>query len=209
MYSILFIVVVNTWVLWSQPLLSPSFSLLSVMPYTSHCVTPSVSPQWESLQVGLGRVNKQSASPLRRDGMKTWCRGGGGGGERFCGNSSISLVDLMRQKERRNGGGMLFLSPHQARLLLSPSKQAVKRRCSEFAPLYSCLSRWRCPVMILNIHFVVLPVPFQVNLKGLRRVRPSGWVEQSNSHAVSISLHSDLRSSNHHLTAHTMNNGMI
>lgn len=113
-------------------LLSPSFSLLSVVPCTSLCVTLSVIPQWE-LTWGPGRVNKQSASPSRRDGEETRWRGGGGD-ECY---GSISLVDLMRQRGRKTGGGMLFLSPHSAHrtphaLCSSQSwrQQAVRRRCS-------------------------------------------------------------------------------
>lgn len=147
---IVFIVVAITSALWSQPLLSPSFSLLSVVPCTSLCVTLSVIPHWKSLHGGRGGWTNRAPLHWGETERKTRWRGGGGGGERFTSGSTL-LVDLMRRRGRKTGGGMLFLSPHSANktphalcALPGPQPEAAGGEeemlsVPEFAPLRRCL----------------------------------------------------------------------
>ncbi len=132
--SALFIVVANTTALWSPALLSPSFSLLSVVPCLSACDSVSYSSARE-LTWDQGRVNKQSASPLRRDREKTRWRGGG---EEEAATSASAHPprgsnETEGKKNRRRDAGSLTAqckqnSPHP---LLGPKPEsAARRRCS-------------------------------------------------------------------------------
>lgn len=176
---ILFMVLANTSAFWSQPLLSPSSSLRSVVPYTSLCDSVSYSTV-RALTWGPGRVNKQSASPLRRDEEKTGWRGGGGG-ERF--SSSILLVDLMRQKGRkdwrRNAVSLTAqCKQNSPRPLLDLKPQAASSEeemlsVPEFVPLRRCFRTRR------GHHKKPLSIPFRFSKFSLEEnktmIHPLHW----------------------------------
>lgn len=147
---ILFIVLANTSALWSQPLLSPSFSLLSVVPCTSLRVTPSVIPQWESLHGGRGGWTNRAPlhwgeTERRRGGEEVeWRRRWRAFQQRQ--HPPGRSNETERKKNRRRNAVSLTAQRKQnsPRPLLGPKPEAAGSEeemlsVPEFTPLRRCL----------------------------------------------------------------------